>query len=67
MTADAMDRSRFDHVPERIEGLVDLAFNLWWSWHPSARMLFKQVNAHAWKESRHNPVQMLQEIPEDYL
>lgn len=67
MTADAMDRSRFNHVPTRIEGLVDLAFNLWWSWHPAARILFKQVNAHAWKESGHNPVRMLREIPEEYL
>ncbi|TAJ45485.1 alpha-glucan family phosphorylase [Methanofollis fontis] len=67
MTADGMDRSRFDHVPERIGGLVDIAFNLWWSWHPAARVLFKQLNAHAWKESRHNPVQMLREVPVDYL
>jgi starch phosphorylase len=27
---------QFTHVPERISGLVDLAYNLWWSWNPEA-------------------------------
>jgi len=35
---------QFTHVPERISGLVDLAYNLWWSWNPEAQVLFKQVN-----------------------
>jgi len=32
---------QFDHVPERLSGLVDLAYNLWWSWNAEARTLFK--------------------------
>jgi starch phosphorylase len=28
------------HLPERIEGLEELAYNLWWSWHPEGRSLF---------------------------
>jgi starch phosphorylase len=60
-------RSEFSHVPERIAGLVDLSYNLWWSWHPEARILFKQINQQAWKESTHNPVKMLQEIPGEFL
>ena len=58
---------QFTHVPERISGLVDLAYNLWWSWNPEARALFKQVNRQAWKESIHNPVRMLREIPIAFL
>ncbi|MGB4580138.1 MAG: DUF3417 domain-containing protein, partial [Methanoculleus sp.] len=54
---------RFAHVPERIFGLVDLAYNLWWSWHSSAMVLFKQLNRTEWKLSRHNPVRMLLETP----
>ena len=54
---------RFAHVPERIFGLVDLAYNLWWSWHSSATVLFKQLNRAEWKLSRHNPVRMLLETP----
>jgi starch phosphorylase len=64
---DLIPRRGFSHVPGRIHGLVDLAYNLWWSWHPEARILFKQINPHAWKESIHNPVKMLQEIPERFL
>ena len=58
--ADTTDRlmDKFPHVPERLSGLVDLAYNLWWSWHPEARVLFKQINQQAWKKSIHNPVKL---------
>ncbi len=46
-------------IPERIGGLVDLAYNLWWTWHPQARRLFRALDYQAWRESTHNPVQML--------
>jgi len=67
--ADPDDRlaEKFPHVPERLSGLIDLAYNLWWSWHPEARVLFKQVNRQAWKKSVHNPVKMLQDIPAEFL
>ena len=58
---------RFPHVPEQLSGLVDLAYNLWWSWHPEARVLFKQINQQAWKKSVHNPVRMLREIPVEFV
>jgi starch phosphorylase len=58
---------QFAHVPERISGLVDLAYNLWWSWNSEARILFKQVNQQAWKASVHNPVRMLREVPVEFL
>lgn len=54
-------------LPERICGLAEFSYNLWWSWHPEARMLFKMLNRVAWKESGHNPVRMLNEIPLDVL
>lgn len=59
-----MIKDRFPHLPDRIAGLGELAYNLWWSWHPAARMLFKMLDRPAWKESRHNPVKMLRELPE---
>jgi len=55
--------NRFPKLPERISGLSKLAYNLWWSWHPEARMIFKMLNRVAWKESGHNPVKMLRELP----
>ncbi len=66
MAPDAI-RRRFPHVPDRISGLIDLAYNLWWSWNPAAKMLFKQLNPQAWHESIHNPVRMLQSLPGESL
>jgi starch phosphorylase len=60
-------QNKFSHVPGRLSGLVELAYNLWWSWHPEARILFKQIDQQAWKESVHNPVKMLQDIPSEFL
>jgi len=65
--ADHLPREKFPHVPERLAGLIDLAYNLWWSWHPEARILFKEINEQAWKQSVHNPVKMLQEIPAEFF
>jgi starch phosphorylase len=50
-------------IPERIRGLVDLAENLWWTWHPQARRLFRTLDYQAWRESTHNPILMLRLIP----
>ena len=40
----------FPHLPERLAGLEELAENLWWSWNPGARMLFKTLDRQVWKE-----------------
>ncbi len=49
-------------APDRISGIAALAFNMWWGWHPDARMLFKRLSRAEWKLSGHNPVKMLTEI-----
>ncbi|MCD6291503.1 MAG: alpha-glucan family phosphorylase, partial [Anaerolineae bacterium] len=55
------------HLPERIRGLGELAYNLWWSWHPSARALFRSLGLQAWRESGHNPIRMLAQLPPEVL
>lgn len=57
----------FPNLPKRLAGLEELAENLWWSWHPSARMLYKRLDRQAWKESGHNPDKMLKELPKEFL
>lgn len=57
----------FPNLPKRLSGLGELADNLWWSWHPAARMLFKMLDRQAWKESGHNPDKMLREMPAKIL
>ncbi len=62
-----IQQNEFPNLPDRIIGLGELAENLWWSWHPEARMLFKMLDRQAWKESGHNPDKMLKEIPKEIL
>jgi len=61
------DPPLFPHLPDRLKGLEDLAENLWWSWNPGARMLFKSLDRQAWKESGHNPDKMLRDFPAPLL
>ena len=63
----AIQQNEFPNLPERLMGLGELVGNLWWSWHPEARMLFKMLDRQAWKESGHNPFKMLKEIPVEIL
>ena len=60
-------KDRFPHLPEKIAGLGHLAFNLWWSWHPAARMLFKRLDRKRWKETFYNPVKLLEILPPERL
>jgi len=57
----------FSNIPARIDRLGELAENLWWSWNPQARMLFKMLDRQAWKESGHNPDRMLKSLPDRIL
>ena len=57
----------YPDIPERLGRLGDIASNLWWSWHPPARMLFKLLDRTLWKESGHNPVLTLKQIEPERL
>jgi starch phosphorylase len=54
-------------IPAKINRLPQLAYNVWWSWTPAARGLFKRLDYALWRSSRHNPVRMLREISEELL
>jgi len=54
-------------LPPRIAGLVDLAFNLWWSWDREARELWRALDLQAYRESGHNPVRILKLVAADTL
>ncbi len=46
-------------LPARIEGLHELASNLWWSWNASAREVFRTLDYGIWRRTDHNPLKML--------
>jgi starch phosphorylase len=52
----------FPIMPSRISRLYELAYNLWWSWHPEARALYRKLNPDLWEHVGHNPVHFLSEL-----
>ena len=57
-----MQTRRFPQIPQRIERLEELAYNLKWSWDYRARLLFKRLDPDLWKNTQHNPVKLLHTI-----
>ncbi len=57
-----VDQALDPKLPQRIARLNELAKNLWWSWHPEARNLFRNLDYPRWKQSYHNPVKQLRMI-----
>ena len=47
-------------LPVELEPLREMVFNLWWTWEPDARNLFRLLDADLWNRTNHNPVRMLQ-------
>jgi glycogen phosphorylase len=53
---------RIPYLPARIEGLAELAGNLWWSWHLDARALFRVIDEPLWHLVKHNPIALLRRV-----
>jgi starch phosphorylase len=49
-------------LPSRVHRLHELALDLWWSWIPAARNVFRRLDYGLWRQSSHNPVRMLLNI-----
>ena len=54
-------------LPEPLRPMLDIAYNLWWSWHPEAVELFIRLDRDLWKSTHHNPVKMLGTISQETL
>jgi len=53
-----MEKMR-DNAEKIKEMLNELAYNLWWSWNPPAKRLFRLISEIVWKESKENPVAII--------
>ena len=49
-------------LPEKIERLGKLAYNLWWTWRPDAQRLFAWIDPYLWEETYHNPISFLRSV-----
>ncbi|NUQ12405.1 MAG: alpha-glucan family phosphorylase [Gemmatimonadaceae bacterium] len=62
-----IDRNRFPYLPERIEGLAEVATNVSWSWKRDARRVFHLLDASLWHLTRHNPIAILRRVSPERL
>jgi glycogen phosphorylase len=54
-------------LPAPLSRLLELAYNLLWSWDHSIRSLFRRLDPALWKECNHNPIQLLGRISQAAL
>lgn len=55
------------NLPERIKGLAELVYNLWWSWNPDATALLERIDHLLWENTGHNPVKVLRRVASERL
>jgi len=54
-------------LPDKLAPLLDIAHNLWVSWHGEARDLFRRLDSDGWEAAYHNPVALLGRIDQQRL
>ena len=54
-------------LPKNLERLREIAYNLYWTWNPDARELFRRLDRDMWVETNHNPVMMLGNMSQSRL
>ena len=54
-------------LPDSLDRLRELAFNIQWAWNHEAIELFRRLDRDLWETSGHNPVRMLGTISQDRL
>jgi len=50
-----------------VEKLDALAANLWWSWRPEIRTLFRTLDPKLWRAVHHNPVALMRQMDRDAI
>ncbi len=55
------------NLPESLKPLQELAFNLWFSWNPDVRDLFRTIDLDLWRSVGRNPMAFLANVEEQKL
>ena len=54
-------------LPKRISKLLDISYNLWWSWNTEYLKLFKLLDIDLWEKIEKNPVKFLKLVEQEKL
>ena len=52
-------------LPENLQPLHKLAYNLWWCWHPEAIALFRRIDPDLFESLDNSPVRLLGATPQE--
>ena len=50
------------HLPDRLQALQKLAYNLWWCWHPDAIALFRRIDVDLFEQLENSPVKLISAV-----
>ena len=54
-------------LPQRLQRLQELAYNLWWTWQPEAARLLGRLDYDLWESLGHNPILFLRQVGQQRL
>src|SRR5690348_10019156 len=54
-------------LPSPLGRMMEMAYNILWSWEPIVRALFRRLDPVLWRECGYNPVLMLGRVPQATL
>ncbi len=49
-------------LPQRINRLGELVYNMWWTWNPDSQRLFINIDRQLWESVEHNPILFLRKV-----
>src|SRR6266852_5819964 len=50
------------HLPDRLQGLQKIAYNMWWCWNHEAVSLFRRIDDDLFEAVENSPVKLLSAI-----
>src|SRR5919107_6444774 len=62
-----MTNPQLPQLPDRLNRLAELAYDLWWTWNSAAREVFRRLDYALRRQTAHNPVLMLRNVTADQL
>jgi len=54
-------------LPKKLSALIDIAYNLYWTWNQDAVELFRRLDRELWDSLNHNPVMLLGKVSQERL
>lgn len=61
-----MEKAKFN-LPDSLKKLEELAYNLWFSWNPDIRDIFREIDVDVWRECGRNPIGFLSNVDPEKL